>query len=788
MRAFLASAVLFAGGLVPAPPPRTAVEPVIPLKAAPFALDQVRLLDGPFRDAQETCRAYLLQLDPDRLLAPLWEACGGTPKADPYGGWDAGSGQLGHYLTACAQMAAATGDSELRVRVEYIASELAGIQKLTGGAVYCTPAARQWFDALMGGSIEQMFATPWYSVHKTMAGLRDAWLICGSRPARDALIAAGDWCIRATSGLTDDGWQEMLGPPSIQGEHGGPHEVLADIYAITGASKYLTCAQRFRHNYLFEPLARGDASVMDGRHANTQFPKFIGYERIYQLSGEPIWHDAARNFWVDVVTCRSWVNGGNSQNEAFLRPTEFEAKVLDPCGPETCNTYNMLRLTEALYAADPTSAYVDYYERALYNSILPSQAPDGGFVYYTSMRPGHYRVYSRPFDAFWCCVGTGMENHGKYGKMIYAAGRDRLLVNLFIASELRWRAAGLRVRQQTLFPEEPRTPLRLTLDRPRRFTLSIRHPQWAAPHGLTVSVNGQVVPATVGTDGYVDLDREWQTGDTIEVEATLTVHEEMLPGSRNYVAFLYGPVLLAGALGSEGLTREDFYGDGSGALATRALPLSEAPAIVGCSPEVARPRLEIGATQLRFRPLGVRPAEVTAVPFYSLHHQRYVVYWPLLTQEAYAERQAAADRERAEAQGLEMRTIDRVIPGYAPSEVEHHIAWDRSNTGPALPPYTSWRDATGWFSYVLRVLPDEPVALWIAYYAGDAGRVFTVSADGVSLATQELTGGRPAEYLHVTYNIPRELTRGKESITVRFDAEPGSLAGGVFDCRVVRRR
>ncbi len=364
------------------------------------------------------------------------------------------------------------------------------------------------------------------------------------------------------------------------GGFGGPHEVLADVYAFTGEKKYLKLAEKFRHNIVFEPMLHGDSMFLNKHHANTEIPKFIGYERIYQLTGDMQWHNAARFFWEEVALHRTWANGGTSQWEHFFNPAHNEAKVNETCGPETCCPYNMLKLTQQLYTRQPHAAYIDYCEQALYNSILPSLAPGGGFVYYTSMRPGNFRRFSRPFDAFWCDVGTGMENHGKYGEMIYAADKQQLYINLFIPSVLTWK--DMVVRQETTFPAETRTQITLELKQNRRFTLSLRQPAWAKAQKVIIMVNHQPVSAPANADGYWRITRLWKSGDCVEMSLPMQITARRLPHSPDHAAFFYGPVLLAGLLGTDGLERSDFYEGGNNTdaanqLAAKPLPLTDVP-------------------------------------------------------------------------------------------------------------------------------------------------------------------------------------------------------------------
>ena len=760
-------------------------ETAVRMGAEPWPLADVRLLDGPFRQAQEVNRAYLLRLEPDRLLSHVRENAGLPPKGRPYGGWDRdGSQCIGHHLTALAHMAASTGDPTVRERVRYIVREMEECQRAGGdGSLYGYAADKAYYRRLAAGEVPYVHVSPWYITHKIMAGLRDAYLLCDEKPAREVLIRMADWCLAVTARLSPDQWQAML-----DREHGGPHEVLADVHALTGEGKYLELARKFTHRRVYEPLVRGDASVLDGLHANTQFPKFIGYERIYELNGEKPRHDAARAFWENVTSGRSWANGGNSQSEFFFPPAEFARKLLDLPGPETCNTYNMLKLTRQLFLAEPSGRLMDYYERALLNHVLASQDPEsGGFAYHTPMRPGHYRTYSTPFDSFWCCVNTGMESHSKHGEMIYARSGDALYVNLFIASEARWREQGLTLRQETRFPDDPRSTLILTLEQPRRLALRVRWPAWVATGKLAVAVNARSVGVQGDPGEFVTISREWQSGDRVQVELPMRPRVEMLPHSQQYAAFFYGPVLLAGPLGTEALSAADFFAYDGDPVPRKALPLDDFPILVGDPAQAAASLERVSTNTLTFRTRGaLRPADVTFLPLFRLHRQRYAVYWPVRDEQAWTEGQARRQRERQEAATLEARTIDRVAIGDNASEKAHHLQGERTESGPAPWPYARWRHATGWFSYDLRLQSGSPNALRCVFWGGDVRRTFNVLIEGEVVGTVILNAPRPGDYVVRTFSITPRLAIGKEQVTVRFQAREGSLAGGLFDLRTVR--
>ena len=446
-----------------------------------FPLQNVKLLDSPFLQAQQTDLHYILALDPDRLLAPFLREAGLQPKAPSYTNWENTGldGHIGgHYLSALSMMYAATGDTAVYNRLNYMLNELNRAQQTVGtGFIGGTPGSLQLWKDIKAGKIHAGGFdlngkwVPLYNIHKTYAGLRDAYIYAGSDLARQMLIAFTDWMIDITSGLSDEQMQDML-----RSEHGGLNETFADVAEITGDKKYLELARRFSHKLILDPLIK-EEDKLTGMHANTQIPKVIGYKRIAELSQDDKnwnhaaeWDHAARFFWNTVVNHRSVCIGGNSVREHFHPSDNFTSMLNDVQGPETCNTYNMLRLTKMLYqnshnpnqTNEPDPNYVNYYERALYNHILASQEPDkGGFVYFTPMRPGHYRVYSQPETSMWCCVGSGLENHTKYGEFIYAYRKDTLYVNLFIPSQLTWKEQGIILRQETRFPDDDKVTLRI---------------------------------------------------------------------------------------------------------------------------------------------------------------------------------------------------------------------------------------------------------------------------------------------------------------------------------------
>jgi uncharacterized protein len=766
-----------------------------------FPLSQVRVLDGPFKHAQDLNIRYVGALEPDRLLAPYRSEAGLAPKAAKYPNWESTGLEghtTGHYLTALAQIWAATSDPAMKERLDYMVAELAVCQRANGnGYVGAIPGSRRLWDEIASGTLRvERFAingkwVPWYNLHKLFAGLRDAYLIGRNDQARTVLVQLADWANRVTSKLSDAQMQEMLGA-----EHGGMNEVLADVFAITDDRTHLTLARRFSHRALLDSLERNE-DTLTGLHANTQIPKANGYARIAELGGDPAGIDAARFFWQTVVRRRTVAFGGNSVREHFNPPDDFSSMIESREGPETCNTYNMLRLTERLFRAAPSAEYADFYERALFNHILSTQHPvHGGFVYFTPIRPRHYRVYSQPAQCFWCCVGTGLENHGKYGQFIYAHSGDELFLNLFIASALRWPERELELRQETSFPDETQTRLVLSLRRPQRFTLRVRHPSWVPAGAFQIRVNGEPWRDDSTPSSYAAITREWHDADRVEIELPMRTALERLPDGSDYVAILRGPIVLAARTGTEQL---DGLVAGDGRMAHVSpgpyLPLDAAPMLVGDPATLADRIRPVTARPMTFTATDIiRPAQahdLELVPFFRVHDSRYIVYWRAVAPSDYAKVVAQLEAEEKQRLALEVRTLDRVTPGEQQPEVEHKVQGEGATTGVANG--RTWREASGWFGYELRipasVKADTPLALLVTFSDGQRDRRFDILVNDRAIASVALDGRRPDRFTDVTYPIPPEIVLATNGVlTVKFVAKPGSRAGAVYEVRLLDRR
>ena len=638
------------------------VSPAVPLRALPFAPKDVRLLDGPFKRAMDRDAEYLLSLEPDRLLSGFREAAGLAPKAAKYGGWEAqgvAGHTLGHYLSACSRMYQDTGDKRFLDRVNYIVEELAECQQANGdGYVAAIPNGKKLFAEIARGEIRsQDFDlnggwVPWYTLHKEFAGLIDACRFCGSTPALAVATNLANWAQATTKNLTEAQWQKML-----VCEQGGMNESLAELYALTGNTNYLVLAEKFYHQAVMDPLVHGD-DILDGLHSNMQIPKTIGAARLYELTGQRRYEDIATFFWDRVALHRSYAIGGNGDAEHFF-PTNDFARHVDAATCETCCTYNMLKLSRHLFEWSPDAVIMDFYERALYNDILASQDPETGmFVYLMSLQSGGFKTYSTPHDSFWCCVGSGMENHARYADAIYLHNDHSLYVNLFIPSELTWPEKGLVIRQDTKFPESDSTRLTFKCDQPVKLALKIRWPAWA--RSLTVRINGKQQNISGRPASYITLDREWRDGDRADVSLPMYLHTELLPETTNLVALLYGPIVLAGELGTNGMPPSTYAKDQTKFLHWPAPP---APVFV-TAPDSLLEHVKATGRPLTFRTQGIgRPEDVTLIPLYQVHAQRYSVYWTVYDGTRVEGSRSRRRGRYAASEGLEGAHRRRIAAG-----------------------------------------------------------------------------------------------------------------------------
>ena len=768
------------------------------LYADKFPIGDVTLLDGPLKQARDLNIQTLLQYDCDRLLAPYRKEAGLTPKAKTYPNWDGLDGHVGgHYLTAMA-LNAATGDEECRRRMEYMIGELEECAEAYNrnhpewgkGYVGGFPGSAKLWSAFKKGDFGIYFGSwaPFYNLHKMYAGLRDAWLYCDNEKAKSLFLGFCDWAIDLTAGLSDEQMEHMLG-----NEHGGMNEVLADAYAITKDEKYLECAKRFSHKRLFTPMSQRQ-DCLDNMHANTQVPKVIGFERISELSGNEIYHTASAYFWDVVTGRRSLAFGGNSRREHFPSNDACTDFINDIDGPESCNTNNMLKLTENLHRRNPEARFADYYELATFNHILSTQHPEhGGYVYFTPARPRHYRNYSAPNEAMWCCVGTGMENHGKYGQFIYSKKGDALYVNLFVASELNWKEKDIKLRQETDFPYSESSKITLTEGK-GKFTMLVRYPGWVKPGEFSVTVNGEQVPLISGPSSYVAIDRKWKKNDVIELTFPMHNSVKYLPNVPQYIALMHGPIMLGMKTGTEDMAHLIADDSRFGQYASgKKLSTDQAPILINNDIESIANQLQpIPGKPLHFT-LTTRmenPIHNELQPFFEIHDSRYMMYWLALSEDNYKGHLAQLAKAEQERQALEASTIDKVQPGEQQPETDHRMETDQSFTGNTNDCF--WRDANNghYFSYLMQTKGQENIALRLKYWGvGEwKSHEFDIFVDDVLVKSVNNTGKyRISEFKYEVYDIPAELLKGKTQVRVKFVAKPGKQIGEIYEVRLINK-
>ena len=594
-------------------PVREAVDP----KLKTFPLSQVRLRPGILLDQLESNQSFIESLPNDRLLHTFRLTAGIPSFADPLGGWEHPRGELrghfagGHVLSACALLHAATGDDAIKQKGNMLVAELAKCQQKLNAEGYLSAYPPSFYDRLRDG--KRVWA-PFYTYHKILAGHLDMYSLCGNEQALATAEKMAVWTDKYLKPLSDEQWAKMQ-----MVEHGGMNESLFNLYAITGKEQYLALARRFDHKKFFDPLAERK-DELKGLHANTNIPKVTGAARGYELTGDQRYHDIADYFWHEVVSQRTYCTGGTSNGEGWqTEPGKF-ADQLGEAAEECCCGYNMMKLTRHIFSWTGEPATMDYYERTLFNSRLGTQDSDGMKMYYLSLMPSLWKTFGTRWDAFWCCTGTGAEEFSKLGDTIYFHDAQGVYVNLFIASELNWAEKKVTLVQETSFPEEEGTTLTFKTAAPVKMPVHVRVPYWATA-GMTVSINGKKQEVATTPSSYLTLDRTWNDGDKIQVSIPMSLHLAPLPDDSSMQAAMYGPLVLAGRLGSKGLTRDLIYGP-LGPDEARAIPV---PALTGSgdSPDWVEP---VKGQTLAFQTVGQR-TQIDLVPFYQLYDERYTAYW-----------------------------------------------------------------------------------------------------------------------------------------------------------------
>jgi DUF1680 family protein len=750
-------------------------------------------------DRQQREMHYLLAFDCDRLLAPFQKVAGIKPAAPNLGGWESAglaSHYTGHFLSASAMMYAHTHHTGLLAKIDYLLPRLAVCQKANGAADRQfrgygkgIPGSKAAFAQVLAGNINPgdphaafTFSlngmwSPWYTVHKIMAGLRDVYLHTGRQQAKTILIGMTEWAAQFGRKMTEAQIKLML-----ISEQGGMNEVLADVYAITGNQGYLKLAKQFNQKLELDPLMRRQ-DILAGHHANQYIPRVIGLATQYELTGIKAFRTGAEFFWQNPARHRTYSFGGTSNRE-FFYPIGTTYENLSTGSAESCCTYNMLKLTDHYFCWNATMGAADYFERGLLNHILGSQDPVAGMMtYYISMRPGHFKTFCTPWDSCWCCSGTGMENHSKYGQGIYYHHGDTLWVNLYAASELRWKTTGITLTQTTRFPEDNSVRINISCKSPVHASILLRHPYWSTP-GMDVHLNGQTIHA--GKPGeYLTVSRKWSNGDTLDITLKTPLRVERMPHHPSYLSIFAGPILLAAALG-DALMKPPIPYASFNQYQWQTVPDPEiVPALVTGGrpadqwviPDAPHPKA------WHTRGAG-RPADVKLVPFYKVSHERYVTYFSNFTEAQWRQRQSLARARKQISSELAHDAVDHFEPGNAASERTHDLRHlDDSAAG-----YfegRSWRDARcgGGFTFRMKVDPNKAMSLVMQFWGSDSGgRVFDVLVNGHRIGTETLANDRPGRFFYKEWSIAPKLLKGKHKIEVRLQAHPGMMAGGLFGC------
>ena len=761
--------------------------------AQPLPMTDVRLTGGPLKQAQDLDANYLLALEIDRLVAGYRLRAGLEPKAKSYGGWDSVDGKqltghiAGHYLSAVSLMFAATGNPEFKQRADALVEQFKEVQDKRGTGYLGALTDSQGRDGadifekdIATGNIRSggfdlngMWA-PWYTLHKTFAGLRDAFRHCGNRTALELEVKFAEWTERVLSQLNDEQIQTMLNT-----EFGGMNEVMVDLFEDTGDRRWLDLSRKFEHHSVVDPLKNREDNL-PGKHGNTQIPKLVGSMERYAATGDPADLTAASFFWDRVVHHHSFATGGHGKDEYFGEPDKHNDRI-DGRTAESCNVYNMLKLTRRLFSYQPSAVLADFHERALFNHVLGSIDPNcGSTCYMVPVGRGVEREYANMMESFTCCVGSGMESHALHAYGIYQESPGKLWVSFYAPSTADWKSAGVKLEVETGFPLGETATIQLKMAEPKTFKLALRRPFWAGK-GFAVKVNGESMNLSqenTEKSSFVELDRSWKDGDRVEVALPKSLRLEPLPDNPNRAAIMWGPLVLAGKLGWD--HRHD-DGPGSHVEDLKSIPVLVAtgrPAEEWLKPVEGKPGT--------FITVGVgRDREVEMVPFHLLHRHRYAAYWDFFTPESWQEKSAEIARQRERQAKLEAATVAYAQPGEM--QPERDFNQQGEETRPDRVMGRPCRRGMKWFSFDLPVDPTHPMAVVVTYNRDEwRRRTFDILIDSKKIGEADIPGRGKPEFYDAEYAVPSELVKGKERVIVRFEATQGNEIGGVFGIRMIR--
>lgn len=770
---------------------------VIKSKVSLFELSDVRLLDSEFKHIQNLDHEYLMTIDPDRLLSWFRREAGLTPKAKPYPSWESediwGGGPLpghimGFYLSSMAMMYASTHDEKVIAKLNYTLQGLKECQDANGdGYLLATVNGKRLFDDVVAGDFKTsnpLINDKWepvYVLNKIMLGLYSVNQYCDLPLAKDLLVKVADWFGHdVLDKLSHEQIQELL-----VCEHGSINESFIQVYQLTGDKKYLNWAVSLNDEDMLIPLSQ-QKDILNGWHANTQIPKFTGFENVYSYTGDSTYTNASRFFWTTVVNKHTWVNGGNSTGEHFFPETEFVKRVNRTGGPESCNSVNMMRLTEKLYQDYNEPEKMDYYEKVLYNHILANYDPEKGMcVYFTSMRPGHYKVYGMPDQSFWCCTGTGMEAPAKFSKMIYAHNDNSLFVNLFIPSTVNWQEFGVELKQETRYPDEDVTKLIVSVKKPTVFSLRIRHPYWVKENGFKIRVNGKVQQAISGPGNYESINRTWMDGDEITVDIPSQLYVETLKGEDSYLSVRYGPIVLATGVDNHGLKKSDFW-LGRDHEAKIEMPVTIVPPLFGAVDKIAKNITRENMKELTFKTnLNISGSPIKLIPYNRIHFSRYELYFRHLQSVTdYQDELKRVHNDSIKSQILNSSTVDRVFPGDEVSEQEHKIESVSSWIDNGTDQTSRSAKKGGYLMYEMKVDTQSVLDLFLKFKSREnpVGE-FDILIDGQKIGTIDSSVKLSDSEIRIP--IPPKMKSEKGLLTVKLHALRNKEINQLCDLRII---
>lgn len=748
---------------------------VITFRAIPFDITDVKLLDGPFLRATKLNEIALINYEPDRFLAKFRIEAGLERKAEHYGGWEGetiAGHSLGHYLTAICLMYQTTKNDTLLERAKYIVDELAACQNADGdGYIGAFPTGKQILEnEVAKGDIRSRgfdlngIWVPYYTQHKVMDGLYHAYHLCGIEKALTISTRFADWLYSIVKDLNDEQIQTML-----DCEHGGINESLAELYQVTQNEKYLKMSYLFHHKEIIDSLSH-EVDVLSGKHANTQIPKFVGTARRYELTGDRNDRNASENFWNRVTHHHSYVTGGNGNQEYFGAPDKLRER-LSTTTTETCNVYNMLKLSSHLFTWSGNTEVLDYYERALLNQILSSQNPTNGRVVYNlSLEMGGYKEFQEP-EWFTCCIGTGMENHSKYARNIYYHNHEELFVGQFIASELNWTEKGIKVIQTTQYPNDQETHIEIE-GGTATFALNIRYPYWAK-NGMSILLNGKQIDIESKPGHFITINRTWENGDRINIKLPFSLRLETMPDDSNRVAVMYGPLVMAGILGNinDDAIKEALY-----------VPILKT--------EDRNPnhwlQLIDGENNCFITNQVGYPREIKFQPFYSVYNKRYSVYFDLFSNGRWEAYKQVYKKQQQKQKQLETATIDFIQLGEMQPERDHNFESTKSWVGELKLKKYREVDSGGEMTFYMNIRKGEKMSLVTDFWSGFPGtRTFEIYVNDQLIGTENIADNEKSRIHHKVFELPDELNIKNRKVKIKIVPHKGQRVGPLFSFRMV---